>query len=118
MAQPTLIEVFGLNATQTATDIVLKKADYANNVTVDGVTYGGLTASATNNGEQLFTAVLISALQNLTISNRLADFDHSIEIVNQGQDIVAQNATTYRRYVISIRMYKQEPLAILDPDDM
>jgi hypothetical protein len=118
MAQPTLVEVFGPNATQTLTDIVLKKADYANNVTVDGVTYGGLTALANNNGEQLLMAIIISALKELTIANRLADFDHSIEIVNQGQDIVAQNATTYRRFVLSMRIYKQEDLAPLDPDDL
>jgi hypothetical protein len=118
MAQPTLQEVFGPNAAQTATSITLTKADYANNVTVDGVTYGGLTANSGNNGEQLFTAIVISALQNLTITNRLADFDHSIEIVNQGQDIVAQNATTYRRFVLSVRFYNQEDLAPLDPDDM
>jgi hypothetical protein len=118
MAQPTLQEVLGANATQTPTAITLSKADYANNVTVDGVTYGGLTANSSNNGEQILTAILISALQNLTIANRLADFDHSIEIVNQGQDIVAQNATSYRRYVMSVRFYKAEALAALDPDDM
>lgn len=118
MTQPTLVDVFGANATQDSTTVTLTKSDYAGSVTVDGVSYGGLTASGSNNGEQILAAILIKALQDLTINNRLLDFDHSIEVVNQGQDIVSQNNTTYRRFIFSVRMYKQESLAALDPDDL
>ncbi len=50
MAEPTLQQVFGANVTQDANTITISKADLAS---------VGLTASANNRGEQLFTAILL-----------------------------------------------------------
>ncbi|MDZ8108984.1 MAG: hypothetical protein RM338_25630 [Nostoc sp. DedQUE12a] len=51
----TLTELFGASATQTATELVIKKADL---VAV------GLTPSANNTAEQLLVAILLQALSN------------------------------------------------------
>jgi hypothetical protein len=52
MAEPTLIGVFGANVTQSATELIISKADLA---TV------GLTASATNTPESLLAAIIALA---------------------------------------------------------
>ena len=49
----TLNDLFGVNATQTATELVIKKSDL---VAV------GLTATANNRAEQLAVAILLQAL--------------------------------------------------------
>ncbi|MCF2146460.1 hypothetical protein IQ276_008350 [Desmonostoc muscorum LEGE 12446] len=51
----TLQDLFGVNAVQTATELVIKKADL---VAV------GLTPTATNHAEQLLVAIVLKALEN------------------------------------------------------
>ncbi|MDQ3018247.1 MAG: hypothetical protein M3Q64_00015 [bacterium] len=51
----TLQELFGVNAVQTTTELVIKKSDL---VAI------GLTATASNRAEQLVVAVLLQALRN------------------------------------------------------
>ena len=58
MAEPTLVEVFGAGATQTATTITIAKADLA-----------GLTPSATNTAEALFAGIYKKAAVNLNQTN-------------------------------------------------
>ncbi|MBC1242280.1 hypothetical protein GNE10_35350, partial [Nostoc sp. 2RC] len=57
MAEPTLTQVFGANATQDATTITITKAD------LTGV---GLTAASENTAESLFTAIVLKAQTALT----------------------------------------------------
>lgn len=51
----TLQELFGVNAAQTATELVIKKADL---VAI------GLTPQGNNTAESLFVAILLKALEN------------------------------------------------------
>ncbi len=70
MSEPTLQEIFGAGATQTATTLTILKADLP-----------GLTASATNGGEQL-VAGLVSKLQaTLTPTNQAASPEQNITVV-------------------------------------
>ena len=69
MAEPTLIEIFGAGATQTATAITILKADLP-----------GLTASATNSAESLFAGIYKKAAIQLTQTNYGTNTDQSIVI--------------------------------------
>ncbi|MEH2066985.1 MAG: hypothetical protein V7K47_02235 [Nostoc sp.] len=51
----TLQELFGVNAVQTADELIIKKSD---------LSAVGLTATANNRAEQLFVAILLQALSN------------------------------------------------------
>jgi hypothetical protein len=61
MAEPLLTAVFGANATQTSTDLVIKKSD---------LTSVGLTADANNSAESLLVAINLKAQTALTESAR------------------------------------------------
>lgn len=65
----TLRQLFGINALQTATELVIKKSDLAD---------VGLTPTANNRAEQLFVAVLLKALENF--QGTLTDENNSIVI--------------------------------------
>ena len=52
MPEPTLTQIFGAGAAQTATVLTIAKADLA---------AVGLTASSTNTAESLFVALLLQA---------------------------------------------------------
>lgn len=49
----TFIELFGVNAVQTADEVIIKKSD---------LSAVGLTPTANNSAEQLFVAILLQAL--------------------------------------------------------
>ncbi|MCC5626184.1 hypothetical protein, partial [Nostoc sp. CHAB 5715] len=69
MAEPTLAQVFGANATQTATTITITKADLPR-----------LTPSSTNTAESLLTAILLKAQDGLPQSTFDTNLDQSIYI--------------------------------------
>lgn len=71
MAEPTLAEVFGANATQTATTVTIDKGD---------LSVTGLTASASNTAESLMAAIIKRMLSNLTVENQLLNPDQSISL--------------------------------------
>jgi hypothetical protein len=106
MAEPTLIEVFGAGATQTATAITILKADLS-----------GLTASSTNTAESLLAAILLKAEAALTPTARDANPDQSIAI-EQGFDQVAyRGITAYYQSARTITLQKINTSAAIDPDD-
>lgn len=108
MTIPSLTDVFGSGATQTATTVTIAKADFPT-----------LTASATNNGQQLFTAMLLKAAAKLSSANRTADADIKITIEYGGQTIfpLAGSENLDRQDSYSIVLHKQVPKADVDPDD-
>lgn len=108
MTIPSLTDVFGAGATQTATTITIAKADLP-----------GLTASATNNGQQLLAGILLKAAAKLTAANRTSDPDVKITIDYGGQTIFPIAGTTNldRQDSYSVLLYKQVPRADVDPDD-
>lgn len=108
MTIPSLTDVFGPGATQTAATITLSKSDFPT-----------LTASVTNNGQQLFTAMLLKAAAKLSSTNRTADADVKIEISYTGQTIfpVTGSEQLDRQDSYSIVLHKQVAKADVDPDD-
>jgi hypothetical protein len=106
MAEPTLIELFGAGATQSATAITILKADLP-----------GLTASATNTAESLLAGIILKAGTALTTTARDANPDQSIAI-EQGFDQVAYRGTTaYYQSARTITLQKINTSATIDPDD-
>lgn len=92
MAEPTLIEVFGAGATQTATTITILKSDL------------DMTASATNRAEQILAAIAKKAASALTPADFATDIDHSISIA-PGFDSI-----TYRTFNATQAAYLQTQL--------
>lgn len=106
MTQPTLAAVFGANATQTATDLIIKKADLP-----------GLTPSATNTAESLFAGILLRAEVDLTTTAREADPDRNIAIEPGFDSIAYRGTTAYYQSQRQITLQKPNTSAAIDPDD-
>lgn len=111
MAEPTLTQVFGAGATQSATTLSIAKADLA---TVN------LTASATNTAESLFVALLLMAKNSLTPAAQETNPDQSITVAPADfnfQTLVTRNDATYRQSTYSVNLQKLDTGATIDPDD-
>lgn len=111
MAEPTLIQVFGSSATQTATTLSIAKAD---------LTAVGLTASATNTAESLFVALLLMAKNSLTTTAQETNPDQSVTVAQADfnfQTLVTRNNQQYRQSTYSVNLQKLDTSAAIDPDD-
>lgn len=108
MAEPTLTQVFGANAAQTATTLTISKADLA---------AVGLTASANNTAESLIVAALLLAKNYLTDANLQANGDQSVSIVDSFDSLITRNTQTYRQKTYSVNLQKLDASAGIDPDD-
>lgn len=84
MAEPTITDVFGAGASQTATTLTIEKSDLAAT---------GLTASATNSAESLLVAIALTAKAALTENNFGSNSDQSVTIVPGFDSIVAREAS-------------------------
>ena len=111
MAEPTLQQLFGANAAQTATTLTISKADLSS---------VGLTASANNTAESLFVALLLMAKNQLTIANQDLNPEQSVTVTEQDfdfQTLVTRNNQTYRQITYTARLQKLDTGAVIDPDD-
>lgn len=113
MAEPTLTEVFGTGATQTATSVTILKADLA-------VT--GLTASGSNKAESLLAAIVLKAKTALGDSTFNSNVDQSVTIAPGFNSIVQKTdsngtATEYRQFQFTVNFHKLDA-SVLDPDDL
>ena len=108
MAEPTLVTIFGNNASQTATELIISKADLA---TV------GLTASANNTPESLLAAIIALAQPRLGQVSYDANLDQSIIITNQPDTLINRGSTTYRQSGKIIEFFKVDSSGNFDPDD-
>ncbi|MCC5619254.1 hypothetical protein LC605_30120 [Nostoc sp. CHAB 5836] len=108
MPEPTLQQVFGANATQTATTITITKADLP-----------GLTPSSTNRAESLLTAILLKAQDGLPQSTFDTNIDQSIYIVSgfPGFAFRGANNDSYRVDQLTVNLAKPDTSATIDPDD-
>lgn len=112
MAEPTIIQVFGAGATQSATTITIDKSD---------LTSVSLTPSATNTAESLLAAILLKAQLVLTQSGFDSNLDQSVTIVPGFDSIVQRtdalgNVTGYRQNQLSVNLHRLDAGGI-DPDD-
>ncbi|HYX18766.1 MAG TPA: hypothetical protein VE944_31240 [Nostoc sp.] len=110
MAEPTLLEVFGANATQTSTDLVIKKSDL---VAV------GFTPSANNTAESLIIAIVLKFKSVLTDAARDTNIDQSVTVTDGfSPSITTRNNAIYLRNTISVEVDKILTGAdVIDPDD-
>jgi len=108
MAEPTLQQIFGAGAAQTATTLTIQKADLP-----------GLTAAADNRAESLFVGMFLIAKNQLTAANQEANPEQSITITDgfPPQSLVTRNNQQYRQNTFAVNMQKLDPGATIDPDD-
>ena len=109
MAEPSLQQIFGAGATQTATILSIAKADLT-----------GLTATTTNTAESLFVALLLMAKASLTPATLETNLDQSISVAESDfnfQTLVTRNNQTYRQSTYAINLQKLDQGNIIDPDD-
>lgn len=108
MAEPTLTQVFGTNATQSATTVTITKADLT-----------GLTASASNTAESLLIAILLKVQTYLTQTNFDANIDQSVVVANGFPSLTTRgvNNTSYRVDQLNVNFAKLDTAATVDPDD-
>lgn len=108
MAEPTLAQIFGANATQDATQLTISKSDLA---------AVGLTPSTTNSAESLFVALFLIAKAQLTAANQETNPEQSITIQDSFESLVVRNNQSYRQKSLSINLEKVDNGATIDPDD-
>lgn len=109
MAEPTLIEVFGAGATQTATTITILKADL------------DITASATNRAEQLLAGIVKKAQTTLTQANFDTNPNQSITILSGFDSLVYRTIGTTQETLLqtplTINFSKGQAAGGVTPDD-
>jgi hypothetical protein len=107
MAEPTLVQVLGANATQNATTLTISKADLT-----------GLTASTNNTAESLLIALLLKAKAYLTTTNQENNIDQSVTITDGFiPSFVIRDNAQYRQDTLTVAMDKPAGSATIDPDD-
>jgi hypothetical protein len=89
MQSLTLIELFGVNAVQTADELIIKKSD---------LSAVGLTPTANNRAEQLLVAILLKALDNF--QGELTDPQGNKVLDPQGETINYNNSSRYLTLLI------------------
>ncbi|MCC5597967.1 hypothetical protein [Nostoc favosum] len=85
----TLAQLFGVNAVQTATELVIKKSDL---VAI------GLTPQINNRAEQLVVAILLKALENF--QGHLTDPNDNQVTDFQGRKINYDNSNLYKSLLL------------------
>ena len=108
MAEPTLQQVFGANASQNATTLTISKADLSSI---------GLTSNATNTSESLWVAILLQAASYLTETNQQNNADQSISIVESFDSLVTRNNQTYRQKTYSVNLQRIDTGSTINPND-
>lgn len=106
MAELTLAQLFGANATQDATTLTIHKADLT-----------GLTPSATNTAESLLAGVVAFAQPSLSAANQALNADQSITITDSNDNIQTRAGIAYRRKTKIIAFDKVDTGTAFDPDD-
>jgi hypothetical protein len=109
MAEPTLQQVFGVNATQTSTTLTISKNDLAAT---------GFTPATANTAESLFVALLLLADNYLNETQQQADNDIQVTIADSGfPSIVTRNSQTYRQVTYNINLQTLDNGFTIDPDN-
>jgi hypothetical protein len=109
MAEPTLVQVFGTNASQTASELVIQKSDLAS---------VGLTASATNTGESLIVALLQLAKAELNTTKQETNTDIQVTIIDDTTPtIIVRNNANYRQLSLTINLETPDTGSAIDPDN-
>ena len=109
MAEPTLQEIFGAGATQTATTITILKSDLP------------MTAAAVNRGEQTFAAICKKASTVLTTASFSSNGDQSINIAPGFDSLAYRTISTVQETLLqtqlTINFGKVQATSGITPDD-
>jgi hypothetical protein len=109
MAEPTIQDLFGAGATQTATTITILKSDLT------------MTASASNRGEQVFAAIVKKAAPALADTTFGTNADQSISIESGYDAIVTRTfnsvQSNYLRTQLNLNFHKLQATSGITPDD-
>ncbi|MGD1908428.1 MAG: hypothetical protein ACFB0C_20895 [Leptolyngbyaceae cyanobacterium] len=106
MAEPLLSEVFGTNASQTPTQLIIDKGDL------------DLVASANNTAESLFVAVIKIALSNLTEASRSNDPENrNLAIIDAGDQIYSDSARNYKIRSLALQLFRDYNTEDINPGD-
>lgn len=108
MAEPTIQNIFGPNAVETASYIQISKQDLAKY---------GLVPAATNTAESLKTAIELSSLAFLTATNQSSNPEQSIVMETGFNSFVTRNNATYLQQQIVISFQKPWTSGGLNPMD-
>lgn len=108
MAEPTIQDIFGAGATQTATTITILKSDLP------------MTAAAANKGEQIFAAIAKKAATYLTTSAFGNNSDQSINI-SAGFDslvyrTIGNDTLTFLQSQLTVNFAKLQSSSGITPD--
>jgi hypothetical protein len=109
VAEPTLQEIFGAGATQTATTVTILKSDLP------------MTASATNRAEQILAAIAKKASSALTTTTFGTNLDQSINIASGYDQLVYRTIdgtpTPYLQNQLTFNFAKVQSSAGITPDE-
>lgn len=109
MAEPSLAQVFGENATQDTNLLTIAKADL---VAV------GLAPSATNSAESLLVALLLKWQTILNDTNQANNIDQSVSITTATTpSFTNRNNAVFIRDAITVEIDKPAGTLTIDPDD-
>ncbi|MEH2243550.1 hypothetical protein [Nostoc sp.] len=108
MSEPTLQEVFGADAVQTATTFTITKANLPR-----------LTPSANNTPESLLTGILLQSQVALTKTAFDSNTDQSLYIDSgyPGFTTRGTNNDSYRVDQLTVNLAKPDTASVIDPDN-
>jgi hypothetical protein len=112
MAEPTLTDIFGSNATQTDTTLTISKSDLAS---------VGLTVTANNTAESLIASLIKLWANSLTEANYETNADQSVYLARSTPNLVTRvindELIQYRQDSYSVVFSKLENTNDIDPDN-
>lgn len=109
MAEPTLQDLFGDNASQDSSSIIIPKAN---------LTVVGLTAEENNTAESLLVAILLLAKQYLNQTNYDGNIEQNVLIEDGISSFLNRGDNqTYRSDQLNITLTKIDIQSTISPDD-
>jgi hypothetical protein len=108
MAEPTLQQVFGANATQDSSYLTIYKSDLT-----------GLVPSSDNTAESLLVALVLQAMTELNPTKQETNVDIQVTLEKSfgGDSIVTRNNQSYRQYSYDLKLQKLDTSTTVNPSD-
>ncbi|MEH2456540.1 hypothetical protein [Nostoc sp.] len=108
MPEPTLVQIFGANATQDAATVTLHKADFAAT---------GFTPASSNTAESILGGILAFSQPTLTAVNQASNPDQSVIISDSNDNLVTRATVQYRRKTKVVSFDKPDSGTTFNPSD-
>ena len=108
MAAPTLQQVFGATATQTATTVTITKADLVST---------GFTPSSSNSADSILAAVIANAQVSLPDSSVSSNAGQSVGISDGFQSITSISGSNYLVNPKTVNFYQTFTAGTFNPNN-